>query len=339
LNPQQKKRLSQGIRVSISVVFLGVLFYLLRDKLPAVWEAVKTANKTYLFWAFTLFFIPAMALLAYRIQPIFKVQNIKLSFPYVLYLRYIGFFFNNFLPSAVGGDLMTAYLASKKTGKGVESFMAVFLDRLIGFFTIFVLAAAAFFLVQEELPIPHMKTVMLVIVSIMIALPFFLFSKRVARPFKVLVAWLPEKILEQIKAAYHAIHQYRGHPFKLLHVILISLGFQCLGIYINYLFAMSLGMDVTLIQCFIFMPIIYVFSMIPSLGGLGVREGAYVVLFSGYGGSEKAFALSLLFFSTMVMASIIGGACYLFTGRVAPEELEKMEKEDMRILEKEDMPS
>ena len=88
-----------------------------------------------------------------------------------------------------------------------------------------------------------------------------------------------------------------------------------------------------------FAPFRSVISMIPSLGGLGVREGAYVLFFSGFGGSEKAFALGLLYFATTIGASIIGGICYLFTGRVAPEELEKMEEEDMKILEERDVVS
>ena len=269
MNTHQKKQLSTALRFCVSFAFLGVLFYLLRDKLPAVWDAVKTADRTYLTWGLFIFFVPFLTLLTFRLLPIFKVQNIKLSFFYAMYLRYIGYFFNNFLPSAVGGDLMSAYLASKKTGKGIESFMAIFLDRLIGFFTIFLLAVIAFLLVGEELPIPHVKVVMLVVVGFMAALPFFLFSKRIARPFKVLVGWLPHTIYDKIKAAYHAIHQYRGHPFKLLFVILISLAAQGAGISVNYLFAISLGLDVTLVQCFIFMPIVYVISMIPSLGGLG----------------------------------------------------------------------
>ena len=84
-----------------------------------------------------------------------KIQKINLSLFYLYHLRYIGFFFNNFLPSAVGGDLMCAYLASRRTGKGLESFAGIFIDRMVGFLTIFLLALGAFVSAQQKFQIPY----------------------------------------------------------------------------------------------------------------------------------------------------------------------------------------
>jgi uncharacterized membrane protein YbhN (UPF0104 family) len=152
----------------------------------------------------------------------------------------------------------------------------------------------------------------------------------------ILVSWLPKRIVVTLRATYHAIYQYRNHPARLLYIVFVSLVLQSIAIFICYLLALALEMPLPLSRCFVLVPIVWVASMIPSLGGLGVREGAFVVLFAGYGGSEKSFALSILYFSLTVCASFVGGLCYVFTGRkVAPDELEKLRKEDMSILEKE----
>lgn len=54
-------------------------------------------------------------------------------------------------------------------------------------------------------------------------------------------------------------------------------------------------------------PIIWTVSMLPSLNGLGVREGAFVYFLKGYIGTEKAFAISLLWLGLIIFYSIVGG--------------------------------
>jgi uncharacterized protein (TIRG00374 family) len=337
LNPSKKKRLSNFIRVFISFALLSALIFILRDKLPEVWQAVRTSRVSYFLIALGIFFFVQILLLAYRLKLIFNIQKMKLDFFYIYGLRFIGFFFNNFLPSAVGGDLACAYFAAQKTGKGIESFTAIFIDRLIGFVTIFALAFAAVLLIQQEIPIPYLKPILIGALIFTVVLTFFFFSRRIARPFAILVSWLPARAVEKIKATYHAIYQYRNHPFSLSHIIFVSLVLQAIAIFTNYLLALSLDMSLPLSRCFVLIPLIWVASMIPSLGGLGVREGAYVILFASYGGSEKAFALSILYLAMTICASFIGGILYLFTGRVPSEELEKMREDDLKILEKENV--
>jgi len=335
LSSTPQKKLGSILRLLISFAFLGGLIFILRDELPAVWNAVRNADMKYLLAVVTVFFTLYFFFCVLRLKMIFVVQHVKLSLGYIYFLRFIGFFFNNFLPSAVGGDLMSAYLASKRTGKGIECFTGIFVDRLVGFFTTFLLALTALLFEQRHIPIPYFKSILITATLLMVLLPFLLFSKRFARPFKLLVTWLPHKIVENLKAAYHAIYQYRHHTVALINIILVSFVFQASAIWINYLCAQALGIDMSLWDSFILIPLVWVASMIPSLGGLGVREGAYVLFFGRFSGNDKAFALGLLYFALTILASIIGGVCYLFAGKVSAEELEKMQEEDMKKLEEE----
>ncbi len=71
-------------------------------------------------------------------------------------------------------------------------------------------------------------------------------------------------------------------------------------------------MPVSLGNVFLIMPIVTFISMIPSVGGLGVREGAMVTLFAPLVGKEIAFAASLLLLLGLLVISAIGGGIYLW---------------------------
>ena len=53
--------------------------------------------------------------------------------------------------------------------------------------------------------------------------------------------------------------------------------------------------------------------MLPSIGGLGLREGAIVAFFGSMVGNEKAFGISILLLATLFLISVIGGIIYLIS--------------------------
>jgi uncharacterized membrane protein YbhN (UPF0104 family) len=95
----------------------------------------------------------------------------------------------------------------------------------------------------------------------------------------------------------------------------VALSFVSQGIVISatYGLAAVLGIrGVSLYQFFIFDPIIFVITAVPtSLGSLGVQEYAYVKLFGLVGVPEnEAVALSLLFRLSNILVSIPGGVIF-----------------------------
>ena len=96
----------------------------------------------------------------------------------------------------------------------------------------------------------------------------------------------------------------------------ISLVFNILLIAVNYLIALSLGIEIPLWYFLLFIPLTSFLLVLPiSLSGLGVREGAYVYLFAQAGVSAPlALAMSLLFYALNVATGLIGGVLYVFEG-------------------------
>jgi hypothetical protein len=57
-------------------------------------------------------------------------------------------------------------------------------------------------------------------------------------------------------------------------------------------------------------PIISTLSLLPSINGLGFREGSTVVMFGPMIGKENAFAVSILWLLVLLITSLVGGIIY-----------------------------
>jgi len=63
---------------------------------------------------------------------------------------------------------------------------------------------------------------------------------------------------------------------------------------------------------FIFIPIIWLSAMVPSLGGLGIREYGYLFFFKPYIGQEAAIAMALINLVLIFFQALLGGVIFLF---------------------------
>jgi uncharacterized protein (TIRG00374 family) len=122
-------------------------------------------------------------------------------------------------------------------------------------------------------------------------------------------------IVEGFKRFYESLHGYNiAAVGKTLGV---SLVFNILLITMNYLLGLSLGARVSIWYYFLFVPITSIVTILPvSFAGLGVREGAYVLLFIQAGmPRETALSLSLLVYVISIFTpGLIGGIIYVLKG-------------------------
>ncbi len=121
---------------------------------------------------------------------------------------------------------------------------------------------------------------------------------------------------KQLGATYDAVQACGARA--MLGAMLVSGAFNLLLIAVNYLIAIALGVHLPLALFFLFTPIISTLLMFPlSLSGLGVREGAYVVLFGQVGVTAPlALTMSLAFYLLNVAMGGIGGILYVLEGAV-----------------------
>lgn len=84
---------------------------------------------------------------------------------------------------------------------------------------------------------------------------------------------------------------------------------------------LALGIEVNPIFMFLVVPVAVILSMLPSINGIGFRDGGYVILLAKIGVS-KAAALSLSFLALFipVLISISGGILFMLQKKVVREE-------------------
>ena len=104
------------------------------------------------------------------------------------------------------------------------------------------------------------------------------------------------------------LHQFARHRQALALSTGLSLLLQFSIVYYHYLVAQQLGISISFLELLVFIPIIVVITMLPiSLGGLGLKEGLWVYLFTRVGQSaEEALLLSLIIMALSWLLSVPG---------------------------------
>ncbi|MBI5644195.1 MAG: flippase-like domain-containing protein [Deltaproteobacteria bacterium] len=297
-------------------VSIAILYFLFRNiDLDAFWRTVVSVNPyTVVFVA--LLFIISQSISSFRWSVILK-KDIDISYFKLLSIYFVGMFFNNFLPTMVGGDLVKGYYLYKYTKKGDISFASIFMDRYSGFAALMVITSISLipgYALIKDTGLPFF--------FVLLIGGFFCMSLVIWVGF--LHSWAMNLlsrihfygINKKIDTFYKVLMSYKTHPDILIKIFICSVLVQC-GVIIGYYFlGRGLGMNVPLSYFFLFIPLTTAVSMLPiSLSGLGLREGAFVFLFTKVGAAtEQALTLSLMWFAIQAIVSIVGGIEYVRMG-------------------------
>ena len=298
------------VRILISVFFIYLILQKVNFK--KISEIIKNANYLPLIFAFIIIF-SINFLLALRFKYILEIYfKKKLSYFLIWKLTMIGLFFNNFLPTSAGGDIVKIFYIVKEQEKKFLSGISVLIDRYIGALSIMIMGTiSVFFYKGIEKKIQYIIFAFL----FFLLFTFFFFSKRkIALLFYSPVKkFIPEFLNRKLLNLYSSIYFYFTENSKNLKIaILISFILQILSIFSQYLIGVSIiKSNLNVLLFFVFIPLIWTSTLIPSLGGLGVREFTYIFLFSDFIGEQNAYALSILVLTTVVLNSLIGGFIFL----------------------------
>ena len=284
----------------------------MRGKYAQILGAVKGAN-TVFFGLGLAAFILAVTVASYRLKLIVDAQGARrLTLAEAASLTFIGYFFNNFLPTAIGGDVAKAYYLSRKSAEKLGSYTSVFIDRAMGLITMIFMAAIALLFVPNRIIDKNVKYMIYAITICSVAAIFFLMNKKFARKFSGLFI-LIRPLEEKLKTIYNAIHQYKNHTSLMAISFVVSVISQLFFFTSIGLLAVSIGSLISPLGILLRVPIISAMSLLPSINGLGVREGSTVLLFGPLIGNERAFVLSILWLLVLFIVSIAGGLIYAFS--------------------------
>jgi len=311
MTPKIKNLFQYFMRIAISGLLLWYLFAKLIN-VQEMLEAVKNANIYYVLLALVTFVVIQFFLL-YRWFIYIKALGLEVSSRDVVRYFFIGLFGNLFLPSAIGGDIIKIVGLCSDSGQKAKVVASVLLDRLSGFVAIVIIASLAFIFGYRFVDDKTLAYPIMIIAGIMIGLGILLFNEKVYGFFCRGFSFLP-KLKKKIMDLHYDISLLKGKKVQGYLAVFVSCVSQSTFVLTFFLLSRALGQDIPILYFFIFVPLICISAMVPSIGGLGVREAGSVYLFGKIGlEAGVAASMSLINFFFMVLAGLVGGLIYVFT--------------------------
>lgn len=226
-------------------------------------------------------------------------------------LFFEGYFFNNALPSTIGGDGVRIYRAHRLGLPLAASVNGVLLDRVTGLTGLFILVA-----VGQPLLYAHVEdtATRLAFAAILLAGLAGIAAMILARhiPGRLIPAQLREPV-QHLSAATRAAYLRPAVSLPVLGLSILVHGLIVLSVHV---IAIGLGLDVGLFESLVLVPAVILLTTVPvSIGGWGLREGLMVVAL-GLAGvpADAALSVSVLFGLAQIVAGLPGGALWLAAG-------------------------
>ncbi len=309
----KKESILFSIKIIVSISLLTFLLW--NVDWNTVTENFSSANVYFILFASVLNLIERFEL-TYKWNLLLKVRKVSIKFGRLFLINSIGTFLGLFLPSSVGTDVVRSYYLVKNNDEKSVSISSVFVDRVLGLFALLILGLVAVFFADDILAEYNIK-LYVILLCFATAFSFFLFQKQwVVIYLKKMQNFTKyKKYLEYGIKLHSSILEYKKYPKTIWFSFFITLLVQVTRVLTYYFIALAFGIDVSLVYYFLFVPLIMIVIMLPiSIGGLGLREGAFVAFFTLTGMSvEDAVIISFInSFLDMLNTLILGGGGYLF---------------------------
>jgi uncharacterized membrane protein YbhN (UPF0104 family) len=247
-----------------------------------------------------------LAVSALRWKVLLRAAGVTLGWGRAIRLYFAGYFFNFFLPTTVGGDVVRAMGAGGRTPLSVLG-GSILVERILGFGCLLVIGLAASFslagLAAARAVLGISAAVYLVGLAVLLFVPLPE-SERAGRVGRVL-AGLRRTALQ--------VRAYGFHGAAIAGATALSLTWQLALVGANWILAAGLGGVAPGESLLALVPVVQAVSMIPvSFGGLGVREMGYEYFFSASGFDPAgAVALGVAWLGVTVALALKGGIVWM----------------------------
>lgn len=314
--PRVKPWQRTALRVAASVVLLGVLIWRLPD---VEWrDVVPDWSGSTPYW---LAGAVAVTLCAYAFQTlrwhvVLRAFDAEVPFRRLFSHFFAGQFISNVLPTAFGGDVVRVARVGADLDDWATAFASVTLERLTGWIVLPLISLVAIGLqpgvragvhaTQVAVAVCVVTLVALVVILSVAALPAWSARAQAA------VGWR-----RWIGAIHIGTDALRRRPTRAAEVLAAGICFQVLLCVSTWMIARGIGVDaVTLGASLAFFPAAAIIQNLPiGIGGLGVRESAFVLFFGALGATNgEAIGLGLAVYFVTVFSSALGAPFFIAGG-------------------------
>jgi hypothetical protein len=296
----------------------GLLAALLgRANVAGIARGLSNAHPPWLAVALALYAL-MLAVSAWRWQQLLRAQAVDLPFRRLFESFLVATFFNNFLPSNVGGDVVRIADTSKAAGSKTLATTVVLLDRGLGLLGLFLVGAIGASLGRWA-PGPGGNPVGAttlwagLLAGTALSIPLFVAPQLLqvlAGPVRrVHPQWIDER-LDRLTAA---LVRFRRAPGAMAQCFAGAVAVQAILVLFYLALARGLHIPIGFTHLALLVPVSFLVQMVPiSINGFGVREATFGVYFRRLGlGLDQALLLSLSGAAAVLAVSILGAFAYI----------------------------
>ncbi len=297
------------LRIGLSILALALLFQKVGGR--EVWDALAAADGRFLALAWGLGVV-GLVVRTFRWRALLVGLGLAPSFGRLLKLYFVGAFFNTFLLSGFGGDVVRVIELAQDERRSA-AFGTVLVDRMTGILSLFLMGLIVLPFTRELAPWLVWTFVLISVGGL--AGGFLLLEGNVLRR---LTERLPgplslagEGPLAQLYAAVS------GSGWRAVGMaLLLSTLFNLTNVAQYWLCGLAVGLKLNFAFYFIAVPLLALTLLVPiSVGGLGARDWVAQPLFASVGASAALTAgMSLLVWLATTAAGLVGGLVYLWDG-------------------------
>ncbi len=307
-----------AIKIAVSIILLTFLFS--RIDAGRLWQTARQASLVWLAAALGIYVINVLASV-WRWHVLLTAQDIPIPTRTLLGSYLVALFFNNFLPSNIGGDVIRIRDSARFTGSKTLATTVVLADRVIGLIGLVLVAALGATMVAGmagHVPSPIWPSWLWAgfVAATMATAPAVLAPAGVGRLLQPLTVLHPEWIGDRIDSLTSALERFRGRPSAIASCFCGAVFVQATVVVFYVAVAHALHVPVAAWDLAVIVPLSFVVQMLPvSVNGFGVREATFSFYFTRVGLSmESALLVSLAATAVIMLFSTIGAGVWFGRG-------------------------
>jgi len=306
-----------GAKLAVSAALLVLLFS--RVDVNRLWADARQASFAWILVALGAYAVTVLASV-WRWWLLLQAQDVEMPFHSLYASMSVALFFNNFLPSNIGGDVVRVTDTAKVTRSKTLAATVVLADRAMGMMGLVLVAALGVTLVAApgRAPLPVWPSWLwaaftsgMSVGGLMILAP-----AAVGWLLRPLLVLHPEWVSGRIGTITATLQRFRSHIGAVVTCFGAAVFVQMMAVAFGWAVARSLGIPIGAFDLAVVIPLAGVVQMVPiSVNGFGVREATYVLYFAGIGlPRESAMLLSLTSTALVMFYSLTGAGVYIGRG-------------------------
>jgi uncharacterized membrane protein YbhN (UPF0104 family) len=313
-----RRLLVLAVKLAVSGVLLALLFS--RVDVAKLWASARQASIAWIAIAFVVYAANVLASV-WRWWLLLEAQDVAVPFRTLFGSMSVALFFNNFLPSNIGGDVVRIADTAKVAGSKTRAATIVLADRTMGMMGLILVAASGATLVasthgRASLPISPAWLWAAFLAGMVVGVPMLWSPAGVGRLLQPLMVIHPEWVGGRIGRITTTLERFRKHLGAVATCFAGAVLVQLATVAFHIAVAHAIGIHISAFDMAVVVPMAGVVQMLPvSVNGFGVREAMFSFYFTRIGlPIEAAILLSLTATALVMFYSLTGAAVWFGRG-------------------------